>query len=209
MNNTLKRWLNLSRYELDSIYLEASAGPLPTGDMRGTAIVTGSMLPRTLARLARLFAWQGKVFDIFADNGNSGVLINKITPWSLNFIVAKVYRDESWMDGKETIVIDYGSTSFFAQLIRDEIRLVEPGLYLGKVWWRKTRILDFALTCPQPPGSEEQTPRDFKRDNPTLNQVGADYDRPGENAGGKPRKSDTVADCECNSLTEPSQPVAS
>ncbi len=149
MNNTLEQWISLSREELDSIYEQSSAGELPAGDMRGTAIVTGSLLPRTLARVARLFAWQGKVFDIFSDNGNSGVLINKVTPWSLNFIVAKVYRDKSWMDGEDTIVIDYGSTSFLASVIRDEIREVEPGLYLGKVWWKSTRILDFALSAPE------------------------------------------------------------
>jgi hypothetical protein len=33
-----------------------------------------------------------------------------------------------------------------AQWIRDEIRLIEPpGLYLGKVYWNKTRLIDFAL----------------------------------------------------------------
>lgn len=149
MNSTLKGWLSLSREELDEIYRKASPGPIPTGDTRGTAIVTGALLPRTLARIARLFAWQGKVFDIFADNGNSGVLINKITPFSINFIVAKVYRDTSWLDQQDTIVIDYSKTSFFAKVIRDEIRQVEPGLYLGKVWWKKTRILDFALSCPE------------------------------------------------------------
>jgi len=148
MSNTLQSWMSLSREELDEIYRTATPGPLPTGDTRGTAIVTGALLPRTLARIARLFAWQGKVFDIFADNGSAGILINKITPFSLNFIVAKVYRGDSWLDGRDTIVIDYSHTSFVAKVIRDEIRQVEPGLYLGKVWWGKTRILDFALNCP-------------------------------------------------------------
>ncbi|MFK7994534.1 MAG: hypothetical protein AB8B87_10380 [Granulosicoccus sp.] len=149
MNSTLRHWLSLSTEELDTIFSKATAGPVPTGDTRGTAIVTGALLPRTLARIARLLAWQGKVFDIFADDGQSGILINKVTPFSVNFIVAKVYRDKSWLDQKEAIVIDYSSTSFFAKLIRDEIRQVEPGLYLGKVWWKKTRILDFALSCPE------------------------------------------------------------
>lgn len=146
MNKKLAHWLTLSRDELDEIYRNAQAGAIPTGDTRGTAIVTGALLPRTLARFAKVFAWQGKVFDIFADDGNSGVLLNKISPLGLGLIVAKVYRDASWMDQKETIVIDYSTTSFFAKRIRDEIRQVEPGLYLGKVWWGKTRILDFALT---------------------------------------------------------------
>ena len=73
------------------------------------------------------------------------MLINKITAFSLTFIVAKVYRDKSWMDGKDTIVIDYSTTSFVAKKIRDEIREIEPGIYLGKVWFGKKRILDFAL----------------------------------------------------------------
>ncbi len=140
--------MSLTREQLDDIYRSATPGPMPTGDTRGTAIVTGALLPRTLARLAQLLAWQGKVFDMFANDGEAGILINKVTPFSLSFIVAKVYRDASWLDQKDTIVIDYSSTSFLAKVIRDEIRQVEPGLYLGKVWWRKTRVLDFALVCP-------------------------------------------------------------
>ena len=141
----IKKWLSLSRGELDQIYKDAEAGTIPSGDTRGTAIVAGSLLSKAYAAFARLFGWQGKVFDLFAADCDKGLLINKITPFSLSFIVAKVYRDSSWMDGKETIVIDYSTTSFFAKKIRDEIREVEPGIYLGKVWFGKTRILDFAL----------------------------------------------------------------
>jgi hypothetical protein len=148
MNPTVNSWLDKSREELDEIYQNAAAGSMPSGDMRGTAILAGSLFSKTVAAIARLFAWQGKVFDMFAEDGQSGVLVNKVTAFSLTFIVAKVYRQPSWMDGKETIVIDYSKTSFFAKVIRDEIREVEAGVYLGKVWWGKTRILDFALTKP-------------------------------------------------------------
>ena len=142
----VQKWLSMDREELDRIYMNASAGAIPSGDTRGTAIVAGTFFARWYARLARLFAWQGKVFDLFPPDQQNGILINKISSFSLTFIVAKVYKDASWMDGKETIVIDYSKTSFFAKKIRDEIREVEPGVYLGKVWWGKTRILDFALT---------------------------------------------------------------
>ena len=142
----VQKWLSMDRDELDEIYMNASAGAIPSGDTRGTAIVAGSFLARWYARLARLFAWQGKVFDLFPPDQQNGILINKISSFSLTFIVAKVYKDSSWMDGKETIVIDYSKTSFLAKKIRDEIREVEPGVYLGKVWWGKKRILDFALT---------------------------------------------------------------
>lgn len=146
MNPLVAKWLDKSRHELDEIYRNAEAGSIPSGDTRGTAIVTGSLFSKTLAAFARLFAWQGKIFDLFPPDRQNGILVNKITPFSLTFVVAKVYRDASWMDGKETIVIDYSKTSFFAKAIRDEIREVEPGVYLGKVWWGKTRVLDFALT---------------------------------------------------------------
>ncbi len=142
----VKKWLGMDREALDEVYRQAEAGAIPEGDTRGTAIVAAALLARCYARFARLFGWQGKVFDLYGPGNQVGILVNKITPFSLTFIVAKVYKDASWMDGRETIVIDYGSTSFFARKIRDEIREVEPGVYLGKVWWGKTRILDFALT---------------------------------------------------------------
>lgn len=145
MSATVQQWLGMSRERLDELYQQAEAGRIPHGDTRGTPIVTGSPFSRAYARFARLFAWQGKVFDMFAEDGSAGVLVNKITPFSLSFVVAKVYRAPSWMDGKETIVIDYASTSFFFRAVRDEIREIEPGVYLGKVWLGKTRILDFAL----------------------------------------------------------------
>jgi hypothetical protein len=142
----VEKWLDLDRDALDEVYRNAVSGTLPQGDTRGTAIVAGALLARWYARFASMFGWQGKVFDLLPPSREAGILVNKITPFSLTFIVAKVYRGESWMDGKETIVIDYGHTSFFARNIRDEIREVEPGVYLGKVWWKRTRILDFALT---------------------------------------------------------------
>ena len=146
MNNTVRTWLSKSREELDEIYRNANPGNIPTGDTQGTAILAGSIFSKLVAAFARLFAWQGKVFDLFWPGGQAGVLVNKITPFGLTFIIAKVYRDKSWLDGKDTIVIDYSKTSFVAKVIRDEIREIEPGVYLGKVWWGKTRVLDFALT---------------------------------------------------------------
>lgn len=154
MDNKIEQWLSMSREELDEIYRNATAGAMPRGDSRGTAIVTGSMMSKTFARFARMFAWQGKVFDMYPPDFEQGLLINKVTPFSLTFIVAKVYRDKSWLDGKETIVIDYARTSFFARKIRDEIREVAPGIYLGKVWLGKKRILDFALNTLPDAGDE-------------------------------------------------------
>jgi hypothetical protein len=146
MHSTVKRWLGLSREELDDIYRAAEPGSVPNGDTQGTAIVYGSVFARYYAFLAGIFAWQGKVFDLFPPDYQRGILVNKVLPAGMGLIVAKVYRENSWLDGKETIVIDYSKTSLLARSIRDEIREVEPGVYLGKVWLKKKRILDFALT---------------------------------------------------------------
>lgn len=143
-------WLAMSRSDLDALYQKAKPGQIPQGDTLGTAILAGGPFARVLAKLARSLAWQGKVFDLFGPSYNTGVVVNKVTPAGLNLVVAKVYRDKSWMDGEDTIVIDYSQTSLLARPIRDEIREVSPGLYLGKVWFGKRRVLDFALETREP-----------------------------------------------------------
>jgi hypothetical protein len=146
MHPTIRTWLNMSRKELDDIYSNSKAGTIPDGNTYGTAILAGSPFAHLVAAFSRIFAWKGKVFDLFCPAHQAGILLNKISPFGLRSIVAKVYLDNSWLDGRETIVIDYSRTSLVARPIRDEIREVEPGVYLGKVWWGKKRILDFALT---------------------------------------------------------------
>ena len=133
--------LTLSQAELDALFSNSPVGNIPDGEADGTAIVApGTAFSPNIARFVNHFAWQGKVFD-----SKKGVLKNKILAFGLNAIIAKVYKGPSWLDGKECIVLDYSDTSIVAQWIRDEIRQIEPGLYLGKVYWDKTRLIDFAL----------------------------------------------------------------
>lgn len=133
--------LTLSQSDLDALFTKSPVGNIPDGEAEGTAIVApGTKFSSAIAQFVSHFAWQGKVFD-----AKKGVLKNKILPFGLNAIIAKVYKGPSWLDGKECIVLDYSDTSLLAQWIRDEIREIEPGLYLGKVYWDKTRLIDFAL----------------------------------------------------------------
>ena len=140
MHPTVKKWLGKSREELDEIYSSAGPGEIPSGDTQGTAILAGSMFSNMAAGSARILAWQGKVFD-----AARGYLKNRITIFGIEAIMAKVYKGESWLDGKECIVLDYSDTSLIASRIRDEIRLIGPGFYLGKVYWDKDRLIDFCL----------------------------------------------------------------
>jgi hypothetical protein len=141
MSYTVPQLMKMSQADLDALFTASPPGDIPTGEAVGTAIIAaGTPFTPAIASAINLFAWQGKVFD-----AASGTLRNKILAFGINAVIAKVYKGTSWLDGKECIVLDYSETSLVAQWIRDEIRQIGPGLYLGKVYWSKTHIFDFAL----------------------------------------------------------------
>jgi hypothetical protein len=133
--------LAMSQTELDDLFRASPAGDIPDGGAEGTAIIApGTKYTHSIASIINHFGWQGKVFD--AQKGN---LKNKVLAFGIEAVVARVYKDASWLDGKECIVLDYSDTSVLAHYIRDEIRLIGPGFYLGKVYWGKERLIDFCL----------------------------------------------------------------
>jgi hypothetical protein len=138
--------LEMSDLELDNLFKSSPSGPIPDGPAKGTAIIaSGTKYSAEIAEFVNHFAWQGKTFD-----AKHGVLTNRILPLGLNAIVAEVYKDSSWLDQKECIVLDYSKTSLLAHWIRDEIRQVGPGFYLGVVYWDKARLIHFSLEFNQP-----------------------------------------------------------
>jgi hypothetical protein len=137
----VQQLLDMSQQQLDDLFRASPPGELPDGEAEGTAIIApGTRYTESIARIINFFGWQGKVFD-----GKKGLLKNKVSMFGVQAIVAKVYLGESWLDNKPCIVLDYSDTSIVAQWIRDEIRLIGPGLYLGKVYWSKERLIDFCL----------------------------------------------------------------
>ena len=142
---TIAQLMKMNQEELDDLFKASSAGPIPNGEAEGTAIIApGTKLEGAAAKFIHLFAWQGKVFD-----ARKGELRNKILPVGMKAIIAKVYKDKSWYDGQECIVLDYSKTSLLARWIRDEIRDVGDGVYLGIVYWGKKKLIDFALKFPK------------------------------------------------------------
>ena len=126
---------------LDKIFGDGAPGPIPEGQGQGTAIIApDTAYSPVIASVISHFAWQGKVFD-----PAKGELLNKILPIGWPAVVAKVYSGPSWFDQKDCVVLDYSTTSVVAHLIRDEIRLIGPGFYLGKVYWQNTPIFHFTL----------------------------------------------------------------
>lgn len=133
--------LKMSQAQLDELFTATPPGEIPDGEADGTAIIAaGSAFTPDIAAFISHFAWQGKIFD-----AKKGLLKNRISVFGLHAIIAKVYKGPSWLDGKECIVLDYSETSFVAHWIRDEIRQIEPKLYLGKVYWDRKRLFDFCL----------------------------------------------------------------
>jgi hypothetical protein len=131
----------MSGDELDALFSRSPPGAMPNGEYDGTAITApGTEFAEIAAKITHLLAWKGKVF-----NAERGVLENRVTPFDLHAVVATVYRAPSWFDNGDCIVLDYSETSLIAHWIRDEIREVADGLYLGLVYWQRTRILYFAL----------------------------------------------------------------
>ena len=138
--------LKMSQAELDQLFTDSPAGSIPDGPAKGTAIIApGTFYTHDIAEFISHFGWQGKTFD-----SKRGILTNRITPFGLNAIIATVYKDSSWLDQKECIVLDYSKTSLLAQWIRDEIRQIGPAFYLGKVYWGQKRLIDFCLEFNQP-----------------------------------------------------------
>jgi len=141
MTYDVPQLLKMSSDDLDALFGSSPAGDIPNGQAKGTAIVAaGTAFSPEIAEFISLFVWQGKTFD-----GPHGVLRNRILPFGLSAIVAEVYKAPSLLDNKECIVLDYSKTSEVAQWIRDEIRLIGPDFYLGRVYWNNKPLIHFCL----------------------------------------------------------------
>lgn len=138
---TTEDLMNMSQPELDELYKNSPIGEIPNGDTKGTALFfPGSALAKGLSPMITTLVWKGKVFD-----RDRQFLLNKVGPFSFNLVKAQIYRGKSWLCDGEAIILDYSKTSFLAQAIRDEIREVAPGLYLGNAYLGRVRVLNFIL----------------------------------------------------------------
>jgi hypothetical protein len=111
-------------------------------------------LARALRRLARSprFVWQGKT--LVAGGGHNRVDLGGVLGRQNIFPFATSVAP-SLFDGKPTIAIDYDrpENPWWMRRVHDEIREVEPGLFLGLDLWRTARrsvgLVWFALERPR------------------------------------------------------------
>jgi hypothetical protein len=129
--------LNSSPAELDALYRQAPIGPIPDGVAEGHVLfIADTPVNQMITCYVRALAWQGKVFNL-------------VSAFRLRLVKATLSRGKSWFcPGEEAIILDYSKTSFLAQKIRDEIREVSPGLFIGQAYWDDHRVLSFSLQFP-------------------------------------------------------------
>jgi hypothetical protein len=145
---TLDSILRLPRAELEAMYRRADAGPMPDGESFGKASSFPGMASGELTEAVYGLFWQGKVFK-----RDEGMLVNKILGLFRD-VPARIFSGDSWFDGRPSILIDYRETSWLCRPVRDEIREVAPGLYLGLAyvrmpWGKPVTPLMFALEFPR------------------------------------------------------------
>jgi hypothetical protein len=120
---TMGELVRMSQAELTALYLAAPPAPLPSGFLPGRAIKDpGSARTARNARTTRL-VWQGKIFR------DDGTMINRFFGVT-KAIPGQVYVGESVLDGRPSLILDYSKSRLWPT-VRDEVREVAPGLYLG------------------------------------------------------------------------------
>lgn len=151
----------LSIAELEALYrgarvsssMSAADGELP-GRMLAVRGLPGP-IARPLARWAgsRSFLWEGKTFRATSDR--AGVGHNRVVARSVlgrqNLFPFATLFGPSAIDGAPALILDYdlADNPGYIRRIHDEVREVEPGLFLGPAMWKssdsRTLVLYFAL----------------------------------------------------------------
>jgi hypothetical protein len=164
---TLDELSVLSYRELLDLYSRNTAPSDLTvldGDLRGRALaIRGTRHGLAFVAFAALgrspkFPWEGKTLT--ARSANQGVGVNRIRLPGLGrqqlFRFSTTF-DPSKVDGKPCVFIDYDNPDnpSFVRSVRDELREVSPGLYLGPVFLKHSRsatlLAWFGLQSPSAP----------------------------------------------------------
>lgn len=110
--------------QLDLLFASGNISAIPTGRLYGLPLVrpgkSGAVMSSKMGRLA----WSGKNVQNDASSA-----VN--TFFGLSMISADVRIEPSRRDGRPAMVLDYSQKSLLYQNVRDEVREVMPGIYLG------------------------------------------------------------------------------
>jgi hypothetical protein len=164
---TVDALMKKTQLELDLLYSQLTAGPMPDGAFDGYVVFDDSQdnffkrvlsiaVPSRLKDWTKEMGtklWRGKTFA-----SEKGSLINRVG--IARRYPAKVYCGQSILDSRrESIILDYAYGDTIPEYvdmldwpvtrkglnIRDEIRMVRPSLYLGRAYIQGVFALNFIL----------------------------------------------------------------
>ncbi|HZS37676.1 MAG TPA: hypothetical protein VFF06_12655 [Polyangia bacterium] len=156
-SGTLDDLLALDAGALETLYRGARVPRLADvkGDLRGRMLAVVE-LPQALAGAVRAFAgssafpWRGKSFSpLTADRGEG---VNRVISDSWRLFTFGTFVGPSRAGAFDAVQLDYDrpSNPFFIRAIKDEIRELRPGLWLGQAWLKtkssERLVLYFGLT---------------------------------------------------------------
>jgi hypothetical protein len=156
----LDRLLDLPVSELEPMYQNAKVPRLLDvgGDLRGRMLAWPVLdgQPGISAGLRafagiKSFPWRGKSFTPDDQRGEG---INRVFSDRLRLFRFETFIGKSRAGDFDALQLDYDlpENPFFIRMIKDEIREVEPGLWLGQAWLRtkksETLVLYFGLARP-------------------------------------------------------------
>lgn len=153
---TLDELASLPGRELQALFL---SGRVPSslaalnGAARGRVLqlrhLDHSVLRALLRPLfaSRHFPWQGKRFDTRARRSGKGDNCLRLPFVELRWFPFRARVGKSHIDGQDCVLLDYDSASNPRPVrrIRDELREVSPGVYLGPVLWQRRGALPALL----------------------------------------------------------------
>jgi hypothetical protein len=123
---SLEQLARMSWPELEALYRASPPGEIPRGYLRGLAIYDPCGRLAGVRSGVSKTLWRGKVFDACGAS-----LVNQ---WcGVQAVRAAVSYGPSCLDGGPSIVMDYRGMSHVWSDVRDELREVAPGLYLGRM----------------------------------------------------------------------------
>jgi len=150
--------LALSPSALSELYAGASVPRLDSvsGDLRGRMLAWPGVARGPVAGLLRRWAassrfpWRGKSFTPDQEKGEG---INRVLVDRFRLYRFETFIGRSRAGDFDALQLDYDrpDNPFFIRPIRDEIRELSPGLYLGQAWLEigarpPTLVLYFGLT---------------------------------------------------------------
>lgn len=133
--------LRMNFDQLEALFRASSAGSIPSGEFRGALLLApGAPFNAAVAGAVERWLWRGKCFD-----RRALLLRNRLSPFDLRAVTARVTRSVSRLDAEECLVFDYSRTAMVARFVRDEAREVAEGVYLGRCYVAGARLLYFCL----------------------------------------------------------------